>query len=162
MQSNLPASQRRQLRQKGSNLVELSLCFLGFLLLTLGTMEFALAMYAYNFCASAARDASHWASRHGSLSQTAGSCSSSQGVSAGCPATVDDIKNYILAEAIALNHTRFNWTDSQGNSNIYWTPNNSPGGEVNVTVSYTVVPLAGLALKQNVTVASSSVVEMIH
>jgi Flp pilus assembly protein TadG len=162
MRSLVRPSRRRQLRQRGSSLVELSMCFLGFLLLTVGTMEFGMAMYAYNFCSYAARDATRWASVRGSQSQTAGSCTSSQGVADGCPATVDDIKNYILSEAIALTPSKFNWTDSQGNSNIFWTPNNGPGGEVNVTVSYTVVPLAGLALKENLTVASTSIMEMVH
>ena len=155
MQSNVALSRRRQLRQKGSSLVELSLCFLGFLLLTVGSMEFAMATYAYNFCSYAARDATRWASVHGSLSQTASSCSSSNGVADGCPASSTDIQNYVAAEAIALDTSKLTVTTN-------WTPNNTPGAEVSVTVAYTVVPLAGLALKENLNVSSTSEMEIVH
>ena len=56
-------------------MVELALCLLGFLMLTLGAMDFGWAVYAYNFCSYAAQDAARWASTHGSLSTSPASIS---------------------------------------------------------------------------------------
>jgi len=136
-------------------MVELALCFLGFLLLTVGTMEFGMAMYAYNSCTFLARDGSRWASVHGSQSQTAASCTASQGVADGCPANSTDVQNYVTSQSIGLDTSQFTVTTN-------WTPNNTPGAEVTVTVAYNIVPLAGLALKQNMNVSSTSEYEIVH
>ncbi len=153
--NSFPVSRRRQSREKGSSLVELALCFLGFMLVTVGTMEFGMAVYAYNSCSYLARDASHWTSLHGTLSQTATSCDSSKGVADGCPASSTDVQNYVTSQSVGLDTSKFTVTTT-------WNPNNTPGAEVNVTVAYTVVPLAGLALKENLNVSSSSQMEIVH
>jgi len=43
-----------------------------------------------------------------------------------------------------------------------WTPDENPGSEVKVTVAYTIVPLTGIGLKQNLNMSSSSQMEMVH
>jgi hypothetical protein len=43
-----------------------------------------------------------------------------------------------------------------------WSPNNSPGSAVNITVAYTVVPLVGLAVKNNFTVSSTAQMVIDH
>ncbi len=45
MLSKHPTSGRRK-RQRGSALLESTLCFLGFIFLTVGLMEFSMAVYA--------------------------------------------------------------------------------------------------------------------
>lgn len=158
MNSSIPVSRQRRRREKGSSMVELALCFLGFMLLTVGSMEFGLAVYAYNSCSYLARDASRWASVRGSQSQTATTCDSTKGVADGCPANATDVQNYVLSQAVGLDNSKFTWTSNS----IAWTPNNNPGAEVSVTVAYTVVPLAGLALQQNLNVSSTSQMEIVH
>lgn len=54
----LRISSRRRRRQRGNTILESGLCFLGFMMLSFGLIEFSLAVYAYNFCSYAARDAS--------------------------------------------------------------------------------------------------------
>ena len=119
----------------GNALVELSFCLVGFLLLTIGAMEFGYAVYAYNFCSYAAQDAARWASVHGSLSTS--------------PATASSVTSYVQAEAAGLDTSLLN-------VNATWAPDNTPGSTVTVTVNYTVKPLAGLAIKQNMSVGSTA------
>ena len=63
--TNSRLTERRRYRQRGSGLVEGALCFSAFLFITFGVMEFAMAIYAYNFCSYAAQDAARWASTRG-------------------------------------------------------------------------------------------------
>jgi Flp pilus assembly protein TadG len=132
----------RRARQKGSSLVESCLCFLGFVVLSLGTMEFCMAVYAYNFVSYAARDASRYASVHGSQSETV--------------ATNSDIQTYVYNEAVALNRNLIN-------VNTTWDPDKNPGSQVRVTVAYSIVPLVGIALgRNNLQVSSSSQTVITH
>ena len=125
----------RSKARRGSTMVESTLCFLGFMFLSLGLMEFSMAVYAYNFVSYAARDAARYASVHGSHSST--------------PVTADALKTKVRSEAIAL-------TSSNVNVTTTWSPNNTPGSEVKVVVSYTVVPLINLALRNSFQVSSTS------
>lgn len=127
---------RRGRGQRGNAMLELALSFLGFLMLTLGTMEFAWGVYAYNFCSYAAQDAARYASVNGSLANPA--------------ATQDSIAAYVQNEAVALNTSNLTTTASWANNS------NVAGSTVSVTVSYVIVPLVGLALKQNLTVSSTA------
>ncbi len=72
---------RRRNRRRGSALLEGALCFSSFLFITFGVMEFAMAMYGYNFCNYAAEDAARWASTRGANYPT--------------PATAATIQNYV-------------------------------------------------------------------
>ena len=122
-------------RERGSTLVELTICLVAFLLLTLGAMEMGYAVYGYNFCSYAAQDAARWASVHGSQSST--------------PATASSVTSYVTAEAVGL-------SSSNLSVNTTWSPDNNPGSTVTVTVSYTVQPLAGLAIPQSFNVGSTA------
>lgn len=125
----------RRRAERGSALVELALCFLVFLLLSFGTLDFAWAVYAYNSCSYLAQDAARWSSVNGSLSPT--------------PATAASVTSYVQNEAVGL-------TSSLLTVNTTWTPNNTPGSVVQVTVGYTLVPLIGLAMKQNIPISSTA------
>jgi len=149
MNSRIPVSRRRRSRQRGNAMVEVALTFMGFILLTVGTMEFAMATYAYNFCSYGARDATRWASVHGSQSATSTTCTSTQGIADGCSANSTDVLNYVKGLAVALDPAKLTVTTT-------WTPDNNPGSLVQVKVQYIAVPLAHLALKDNLTLSGTS------
>jgi Flp pilus assembly protein TadG len=132
-------------------MVELALCFMGFLMLTLGTMEFGWGIYAYNFCSFAAQDAARWASVRGS-----------QSVLSGAPATNASVTAFVQSEAVGLDPSLITVTTT------WMTPGPPPvtsttpagydasGDYLIVTVGYTIKPLAGLAIKQNIIVSSTA------
>jgi Flp pilus assembly protein TadG len=125
---------RRRKTQRGSGLVEGALCFSAFLFIAFGVMEFAMAVYAYNFCAYAAQDAARWASTRGANYPT--------------PATTTSIQNHVTSQAVALPNTMTVTTT--------WTPNNNPGGIVQVTVAYNIVPLTGVTIRSNLQVSKTA------
>jgi len=125
---------RRANRQRGSGLLEGALCFSSFLFITFGVMEFAMAVYAYNFCNWAAQDAARWAS--------------TRGANYPAPASAASVQTYVANEAIGLTNTLTVTTT--------WTPNNSPGSTVQVTVTYTVIPLTGVTLHANFQVSGTA------
>jgi Flp pilus assembly protein TadG len=122
-------------------MVELALCFLAFLLLTFGTMEFGWAIYAYNTCSYAAQSAARGASVNGSLSTS--------------PATADSVTSYVQSQVVAMD-------PSLMTVNTSWNPNNSPGSTVTITVGYTIVPLVGLAIQNSFNVSSTAQMVINH
>ena len=136
-------------------MLELAICFTAFLLLVFGALDFSAAVYAYNFCTYAARDAARFATTHGANSATASNCSTNPGIAGGCAANSTDIANYVSGMAVTLTPANLTTTTT-------WTPNTNPGSEVKVTVAYTIAPLSGIAIKQNLNVSSFSQMEMVH
>src|SRR6266481_2947671 len=128
----------RPRNQRGSAIIELAITLMGFLLMTLGTMEFGWAIYTWQTCVTEAQNAARWASVRGSLS--------------GSPATANDVTNFVSGETVGLNL----------NVSTTWSPNNSPGSDVLVTVSYNFVPMAWLAIKQNMTFTSTADIVINH
>jgi Flp pilus assembly protein TadG len=122
-------------------MIELAITLMGFLMLTMGAMEASWAVYTWNTCVSSAQDAVRWASVRGAQSAT--------------PATNDDIKTYVRSIATGLDPTQIGVSTT-------WTPNNSPGSTVQVTVSYTFVPMAYMAIKQNMNFSSAAQVVINH
>jgi len=131
---------RKHQSERGSGLVEGALCFLAFLMVTFGVMEFAMAVYTYNFCSWAAEDAARWASTRGANYPS--------------PVTAANVTTHVTNEAIGLSSTPTVTTT--------WTPNNSPGGTVQVTVSCTIIPLAGVTLHSNLQVSSKAQMTMVN
>ena len=127
--------------QRGSAIIELALTFVGFLLLSIGAMEFGMAVYTWNTCVSSAQDAARWASVRGSLSSPA--------------ATADDVTAEVKTLATALDPSKLTVSTS-------WIPNNSPGSLVQVTVNYSFTPMAYLALKQSLSLSSTAQVVVNH
>ncbi len=136
----------RRKRQRGSAMVELALCLTGFLMLTMGSMDFGWGVYAYNFCSYAAQDAARWASVHGSQSTS--------------PATVSDVQTYVKNQAVGLVGNQLTITPCwSGNCPASGSPpsgSNVPGSTVTVTVSYQVNPLTGLGLTKPLNVSSTA------
>ncbi len=104
----------------------MTLCFFAFVLILFGTVEFAWGVFAYNSVAYLAQDAARWASVNGSLSPS--------------PATADSVTSYVKNEAVGL-------TQNLVTVSTNWSPNNSPGSTVTVTVGYTMNPLVGLTTR---------------
>ena len=125
---------RRRHRQRGSSLVEGALCFSAFLFITFGVLEFAMAIYAYNFCAYAAEEAARWASTRGANYPT--------------PATAATIQGHVASQAVGLPNSVTVTTT--------WTPNNSPGSTIQVTVAYTLIPLTGVTLHSNLQISKTA------
>ncbi|MEO5922558.1 MAG: TadE family protein [Bryobacteraceae bacterium] len=115
--------------------MESTLCFLGFVFLTFGLMEFSMAVYAYNFVTYGASSGARWASMHGTNSAA--------------PATTDSIQTMVRNQAISLVRNSVNVTTA-------WVPDNQPGSVVQVTVTYNVIPLVHLVMRNNMTVRSTS------
>lgn len=126
---------RRGRGQRGSGMVEGALCFSAFVFITFGVMEFAMAIYGYNFCAYAAQDAARWASARGANYLT--------------PAVPADVQTYVAKQAIGLTGAL--------NVTTTWQPDNKPGSTVQVTVGYTVVPLTGVTLHHNLQLSSTAI-----
>jgi Flp pilus assembly protein TadG len=128
---------------------------MAFILLTVGTFDFAMAVYASNFCTYSAREAARWAIVHGANSATSSNCSTNPGIAGGCAANSGDISTYVSGLAVGLDSSKLAVTTT-------WTPDTNPGAEVRVTVTYTIVPLTGLGLQQTLAMSSSSQMEMVH
>jgi Flp pilus assembly protein TadG len=121
-------------RRRGSGLIEGALCFSAFLFLVFGVIEFAMAIYAYNFCSYAAQDAARWASTRGANYPT--------------PVSAGDVQSHVANQAVGLANIV--------NVTTTWSPDNKPGGIVQVTVQYSIVPLTGVALHSNLQVGSTA------
>jgi Flp pilus assembly protein TadG len=132
-------SSRRRRSQGGSAIVESALCFLGFIFLTVGLIEFSMAVYAYNFVTWVASDAARYASLHGFHSSS--------------PVSVEQIRSYVRGQAVALVSSRVNINE---NPAFIWMPNNNPGSVVQVKVTYVVHPIVGMLMRNNLTVSSTS------
>ena len=117
---------RRRSLQRGNALVESALALLAFMTLILGLMEFAVADLAYNFVAGAARDASRYASVHGSQSDI--------------PVDQAALLTWVQARAVGLNASRVTLALSWEDDN-HAPSNNNPGSTVVVIVRYEVVPM---------------------
>ena len=127
-------------------MVEMTLCGLAFLTLTLGAMDFGWGVYTYNFCSYSAQDAARWASVRGSQSSS--------------PAQVSDIQNFVQSEAVGLTAGLLTvtpcWSGSCPSSGFPPTGDNAPGSPVSVTVQYQIQPLTALGIRRTLTVSSTA------
>jgi Flp pilus assembly protein TadG len=121
--------------QRGAALLEFGLAFLVFLSVLYGIMEFGRIVASYNIISGAAREGARYAMVHGSAS--------------GSVATASDVESVVRNWAIGLDTSSVVVTTT-------WTPGNAPGNNVKVKASYVVTPVAGLILKDGLTVQSSS------
>src|SRR3974390_1548057 len=105
-----------------------------FLTAGLGVMEFGRIVASYNILAGAVREATRYASVHGSASAS--------------PATNSDIAAVVNKWAIGLDPSALTVTTSGAGS--------APGKSVQVTASYNAAPFTHLILANNITLKSSS------
>lgn len=111
----------RRRRSAGAAVVEFALAAPVVFALIFGVVEMGLAMYTYHFVASAARQGARYAIVRGA------DCSS---WATACPASADDVQTYVRSlDPGGIDSTSVNVTTS-------WSPDNSPGSTVTVTVDY--------------------------
>ena len=138
---------RRRTRQRGSAMVELALSFLGFIMLIFGVFDFSWAVYAQTFCFAEAQDAVRWASVRGSENPDG-------------PCNGDDVTNFVKSQNVGLAPSSISvetkWLTSGGSWSANPTGNNSPGSVVRVTISYPIIPLSGVGIRQGFDVHATS------
>ncbi|MGH9482105.1 MAG: TadE/TadG family type IV pilus assembly protein [Terriglobales bacterium] len=120
--SSAHPARARSRRSAGTALAEFAIAAPILLTVLLGVVQMGWALYTYHFVASAARQAARYAIVRGA------DCSS---WTTACPAGASDIQNFVTSLAPgAIDTTALTVTTA-------WTPNNSPGNPVKVTVTYT-------------------------
>lgn len=125
---------RRQ-RQRGAATLEFGLAFLLFFTFIMAIMEFGRIVSAYNILAGATREATRYATVHGSAS--------------GSPATDTDIQNIVRRWAVGLDANAVQVTTT-------WSPGNAPGNRVRVQARYTISPITNLVVSNGIPMQSTS------
>lgn len=109
---------------RGQTMAEFALVLTPCLLLIFGIINFALALYCYDFVCYSAQQAVRYATVHGSASPT--------------PVTAAGVQTYVDSlVAGTLNTSALTVSTS-------WAPNNNPGSVVTVVVTYDYPPLTSL------------------
>ena len=123
------------MRRRGSTMVEGALVLTSFVFLLLGVMDFGRLGFAYNSVTYAAHHAARFAATNGSAS--------------GHAATLATIQTNVQNNVVALDTTCLT-------VGVTWTPNNNPGRQVQVVVSYAFKPLLIPISSTSVTLKSTS------
>jgi Flp pilus assembly protein TadG len=108
----------------GQVMAEFALVLTPCLTLFFGIINFALALYCYDFVCYSAQQAVRYATVHGSTAVT--------------PATASSMTTYVNALVVGVLKTNALTTTTT------WSPNNTPGGVVTVVVTYNYPPLTSL------------------
>jgi Flp pilus assembly protein TadG len=106
--------------RRGSTMLEGAFVMTTFVILLIGSMDFGRLGFTYNSVTYAAHQAARFASTNGSAS--------------GHAATVANIQTNADNNLIGLSATGLTVA-------VTWTPNNNPGSQVQVVVSYSFKPL---------------------
>lgn len=110
--------------RRGQGSAEFALVLTPCLALIFGIINFALALYCYDFVCYSAQQAARYATVHGATAPTV--------------VSVSDVQSYVnTLVAGVLNTSNVNVTTT-------WSPDNQPGSTVTVTVSYNYPPLTSL------------------
>jgi Flp pilus assembly protein TadG len=108
----------------GQAMAEFALVATPCLMLFFGVINFALALYSYDFVCYSAQQAVRYATVHGSTATTVVSST--------------DVHNYVNTLVVGVLNT------NSMTVNTTWAPNNKPGSIVTVVVSYNFPPLTNL------------------
>jgi Flp pilus assembly protein TadG len=108
----------------GQGMAEFALVLTPCLTLFFGIINFALALYCYDFVCYSAQQAVRYATVHGSTATTI--------------ATSSSIQTYVNNLVVGVLKT------SAMTVTTTWSPNNNPGGVVTVVVTYNFPPLTSL------------------
>ena len=126
----------RSTSRRGAALVEFALTWTIFFLVTVvGVMDFGRGIWAYNLLAHASQEATRYAMVRGSDSLS--------------PATQLDIESFVEARTFFLGTDGVTVTTT-------WTPDNGPGGVVEVQVQHTFSPLLATFLGQTISLSSTA------
>jgi len=108
----------------GQVMAEFALVLTPCLMLFFGVINFALALYCYDFVCYSAQQAVRYATVHGSTAATT--------------VTASSIHTYVNGLVVGVLNT------SAMTVTTTWSPNNQPGGVVTVSVTYNYPPLTSL------------------
>ena len=122
--------------KRGTAMAEFGLIALPCLTILFAVMNFAMALYCYDFVGYSAQAGVRYAMVHGSTANVVVSAS--------------DMQTYVKGlVAGGMDNSLVTVTTT-------WTPNNKPGSVVTVTVGYTFKPLTGLVSKVNVVMSQTA------
>jgi Flp pilus assembly protein TadG len=124
---------------RGQAMAEFALVLTPCLALFFGVINFALALYCYNFVCYSAQQAVRYATVHGSTAIT--------------PATSSSITSYVDALVVGVLKTNAMTVTTT------WSPNNQPGSVVTVVITYSFPPLTSLV--SSVTIPLSRTAAMV-
>jgi Flp pilus assembly protein TadG len=134
---------RRPRQRYGTTAVEAAFVFPVFFLLLFGILVGGMGVFRFQEVASLAREGSRWASVHGTQYATD---------TGNAAASASDVyNNAILPKVVSLNNSSLTYS-------VTWSPNNQPGSNVTVTVSYQWLP--EVYLVGPITLTSTSKVAM--
>jgi Flp pilus assembly protein TadG len=114
----------RRGRNRGQAMAEFALVLTPCLMLFFAIMNFALALYSYDWVCYSAQLAVRYATVHGTTATH--------------PASTTDVQNYVNGLAVGVLNTNLLTVTTT------WAPNNKPGSVVTVVVSYNFPPLTQL------------------
>jgi len=117
-------------------MAEFALIALPCLTLFFAIMNFATALYCYDFVGYSAQQAARYAIVHGATATKV--------------AAASDVQTYVKGLVAGVMDTTLLTV------NTTWTPNNKPGSTVTVTVGYTFKPLTSLVSKVNITLSQTA------
>jgi Flp pilus assembly protein TadG len=128
---------RRRGSQRGTSMAEFSLISIPCLTLFFAIMNFALALYCYDFVGYSAQQAARYAIVHGATATQV--------------ATTASMKTYVTSMVAGVMDTTLLTVTTT------WAPDSKPGSVVTVTVGYTFKPLTGLVSKVNLNLSQTAV-----
>lgn len=115
--------------ERGATMVEFAISAMVMLVMLFGIMECSLLLYSYHTVSNAARQATRWAMVRGS------DC-----VAPTCPASANDVKNYVLTQVPLLDTSQITvnttWSSSNGCTVSSVSGPAGPGCTVAVQISY--------------------------
>jgi Flp pilus assembly protein TadG len=117
-------------------MAEFALISIPCLTLFFAIMNFALALYCYDFVGYSAQQAARYAIVHGATAAQV--------------ATTAGIKTYVTSLVAGVMDTTLLTVTTT------WAPDNKPGSVVTVTVGYTFKPLTGLVSKVNINLSQTA------
>ena len=118
-------------------MLESALVFTVFMVMVFGIMDWGRMMLANNFVSYAAREATRYASVHGTAS--------------GHSCTSTDLTNLVNGAAVGLDTSKITVTPT-------WSPNHNAGSTVSVTVQYAFTPIAPYVPTATLKAASQMVI----
>ncbi len=127
---------RRIGAQRGTSMAEFALIALPCLTLFFAIMNFAMALYCYDFVGYSAQQAARYAIVHGATASQV--------------ATASSVQTYVKGMVAGVMNTNLLTV------NTTWSPNNKPGSTVTVTVGYTFQPLTSLVSNVNITLSQTA------
>jgi Flp pilus assembly protein TadG len=122
--------------QRGTAAAEFGLLATPCLLLIFAIINFAVALYTYDFVCYTAQEAVRYAIVNGSTVAS--------------PATAATIQTYVDGLVVGVLNTRVLTVTTT------WNPNNKPGSTVTVQVSYTYSPLTSFVSSANITMTRTA------